>query len=184
MFVFNDHCNLAGSHAFLGASNYHWLNYSKEKLIATWKNSRAKERGTELHSLAERLITLKVKLPKNSSTLNSYVNDAIGFGMKPEVILYYSPFCFGTADAVSFKRGQLRIHDLKTGETPASMLQLKIYAALFCLEYVQDPHNIGIELRIYQSDDIDICVPESEEIASIMDRIVESDKILSGLKEE
>ena len=29
--IFNDHSRLAGQHAFLGASKYHWINYDEKK---------------------------------------------------------------------------------------------------------------------------------------------------------
>ena len=31
----------------------------------------------------------------------NYVNDGVGFKLTPEQILYYSPYCYGTADAIS-----------------------------------------------------------------------------------
>ena len=151
--IFNKHSNLEGCHAFLGASKYHWINYDEDKLIETYNRAMAVQRGTELHDLAARCIKLGQKLPKSKKTLNMYVNDAIGYRMTPEQILYYSPNCFGTADAVSFSNNLLRIHDLKTGMTPAHMEQLVIYASLFCLEYRVRPGEINFELRIYQSDD-------------------------------
>jgi hypothetical protein len=77
----------------------------------------AARRGTELHDLAHQLIRLGVKLPKTPTTLNLYVNDALGYRMTPEQVLYFSENCFGTADAISFRRNKLRIHDLKTGIT-------------------------------------------------------------------
>ena len=92
--------------------------------------------------------------------------------------------CFGTADSISFKDNLLRIHDLKTGVTPAHMEQLEIYAALFCLEYKIKPADIDIELRIYQSDDILVFNPTVEDIVPIMDKIITSDKIISKIKEE
>ena len=113
-----------------------------------------------------------------------YVNDAIGYRMTPEQVLYYSENCFGTADSISFKDNLLRIHDLKTGVTPAHMEQLEIYAALFCLEYKIKPADIDIELRIYQSDDILVFNPTVEDIVPIMDKIITSDKIISEIKEE
>ena len=124
------------------------------------------------------------KLPKSKKTLNMYVNDAIGYRMTPEQVLYYSDNCFGTADSISFKDNLLRIHDLKTGVTPAHMEQLEIYAALFCLEYKIKPADIDIELRIYQSDDILVFNPTVEDIVPIMDKIITSDKIISKIKEE
>ena len=130
-----DHSRLTGKHALLGASNYHWLNYDADRLTNAVLNYQAKERGTRLHAFAAECIDLKQKLPKNKKTLNTYVNDAIGFRMDTEQVLYYSDNCYGTADAISFNDGFLRIHDLKTGAVPAHMEQLYIYAALFCLEY-------------------------------------------------
>lgn len=181
--IFNDHSKLAGCHAFLGASSYHWLNYSDDKLRSVYESNQAKEMGTRLHALAAELITLNVKLPRNNKTLNAYVNDAIGYKMQPEVVLYYSPNCFGTADCISFKNNFLRIHDFKSGETPAKMDQLMIYAALFCLEYRVNPKNIESELRIYQSDDCRVCNPTPEEIQEVMDKIVNADRIISEMQE-
>ena len=111
-----------------------------------------------------------------------YVNDAIGFKMDPEVILYYSDNCFGTADAISFRNNELRIHDLKTGITPAKIEQLQIYAALFCLEYRVDPKQIYIELRIYQFDKVMYDNPSPEDIMTIMGKIIQNDKTIEKLK--
>ena len=181
---FNNHSNLEGQHAFLGASKYHWINYDNEKLITTYRNYLAIEKGTLLHDFARRCIELGIKLPKSKKTLNSFVNDAIGFRMTPEQVLYYSDNCFGTTDAISFKDNFLRIHDLKTGVTPANMNQLLIYAALFCLEYKKRPIDIHAELRIYQNDEIIVYEPAVEEIVPIMDKIISFDKLLNKLKEE
>ena len=181
---FNKHYNLEGKHAFLGASKYHWLNYDEDKLITTYKNFAAVQRGTELHDLARHLIELGVNLPRTNKTLNMFVNDAIGYLMTPEQALYYSENCFGTADAISFRKNSLRIHDLKTGETPASMKQLEIYAALFCLEYDKRPSDISIELRLYQNNQALIEKPTAEVIVPIMDKIITFDKILTQLRAE
>ena len=179
--LFNNHKDLEGSHAFLGASKYHWINYDPEKLAATYKNYLATLKGTELHDFAAKAINLGVKLPKAKKTLNMYVNDAIGYSMTPEQVLYYSNNCFGTADSISFRNNFLRIHDLKTGETPAHIEQLMIYAALFCLEYKVKPGEIKFELRIYQFDDIMICNPTAEDILPIMDKIISFDKIINDI---
>ena len=111
-----------------------------------------------------------------------YVNDAIGFKMDTEVQLAYSENCFGTADAICFRRNELRIHDLKTGELPAHVEQLLIYAGLFCLEYRVKPGDIKCELRLYQSDEIKIYNPEVPEIAMVMDKIITADKIINQIK--
>ena len=181
---FNKHYNLIGKHALLGASKYHWINYDENKLIFSYQNFLKVQRGTELHELAKQAIKLKVKLPKSKKTLNMYVNDAIGFQMTPEQPLYYSENCFGTADSISFKNNFLRIHDLKTGDTPAHMEQLMIYEALFCLEYSIDPYSIESELRIYQSDNVLIESPDPKDIEFIMDKIIAFDECLNKLKVE
>lgn len=140
--TFNKHSNLEGQHAFLGASKYHWINYSDEKVANAYAKFLATVRGTELHEFAAQCIRLGQKLPRSNKTLNMYVNDAIGYKMTPEQVLYYSDNCFGTADAIAFRNGILRIHDLKTGSVPAHLEQLEIYAALFCLEYNKKPSEI------------------------------------------
>lgn len=181
---FNRHFELEGRHAFLSASKWHWINYDEGKLFDSYCNFRAKERGTRIHAFAKECISLGIKLPKSKKTLNMYVNDAIGFKMTPEQPLYFSENCFGTADTISFKNNLLRIHDLKTGETPASMNQLFVYTALFCLEYEFEPKDIDAELRIYQSDEIMIHEPCEDDIRPIMDQIIKFDKIITKLKEE
>lgn len=179
----NEHWNLKNKHAFLSASKYHWINYDADRLISVYQNWKAKERGTRLHEFACEAITLGVKLSHSKRTLNQYVNDAIGFGMTPELILYYSDNCFGTADSISFDGKLLRIHDLKTGVTTASFHQLEIYAALFCLEYNYSPDDIDIVLRIYQSDEILECSPDPSAIIDIMNTIVDFDRVIESLKE-
>lgn len=181
---FYKHSNLIGQHAFLGASNYHWLNYDEEKLRSVYNNMQLIQRGTKLHAFAKDCIELGIKLPKTKSTLNMYVNDAIGYRMTPEQILYFSENCFGTADCISFKSGLLRIHDLKTGASPASMKQLEVYAALFCLEYGYKPFDIQMELRIYQNNEITGGEPDPEDIVYVMDKIITFDKFLMSIKEE
>ena len=104
--------------------------------------------------------------------------------MESEQVLYYSLNCFGTADAICFRNGMLRIHDLKTGKIPAHFEQLEIYAALFCLEYDMKPSDIEMELRIYQSNEIIFMTPDATDIVPIMDRIITADKILSKIQIE
>lgn len=181
---FNKHSTFEGMHAFLGASKYHWINYDEEKLVQSYLNYTAAERGTMLHDFAAQCIRLGQKLPKSNKTLNMFVNDAIGYKMTPEQVLLYSENCFGTADAISFRDKQLRIHDLKTGVTPTHMEQLEIYTALFCLEYDFKPVDISMELRIYQNDDILTMEPTSEDIVPIMDKIITFDKVIRKLKEQ
>lgn len=187
---FNDHSAIAGSHSFLSPSYYHWLNYDEERLVERFSTQLAAQRGTELHEFAQHAIKLGIKLPNNASTLNSYVNDAIGFRMTPEQPLMYSINCFGTADAISFKKSRnrkkplLRIHDLKTGTTKTSEYQLFIYAAIFCLEYGFKPFEIDMECRIYQNDEVRIYNPTGDEISHIMSKIIMFDRKIEALKEE
>lgn len=178
---FIEHSELVGQHAFLSASKYSWVNYDPDKLISTYKNFQAAQRGTELHDFARRCIELGQKLPRSNKTLNMYVNDAIGYRMTPEQVLFYSGNCFGTADAISFKNGRLRISDLKTGVTPVKMTQLEVYTALFCLEYNVKPGEIETELRIYQNDDVVFYIPEVDTIAHVMDQIVVCDRLIEEL---
>lgn len=181
---FNKHSNLEGQHAFLSASKYHWINYDEEKLSAAYLKHLATLKGTELHDFACRCIKLSIKLPKIQNTLNLYVNDAIGYKMTPEQPLYYSDNCFGTADAISFRQNFLRIHDLKSGTTPASIHQLEVYAALFCLEYHVNPEEIKIELRLYQTNEVLVHNPDANRIKYIMDKIIIFDKRIEKLKSE
>ena len=179
---FNQHSRLEGQHAFLSASKYHWVNYEEDKLDATFLNFMAAQRGTRLHEFASECILLGIKLPKSRKTLNLYVNDAIGYKMQPEQCLYYSDNCFGTADAICFRQNLLRIHDFKSGVAPASMKQLEIYAALFCLEYDVSPNDVAIELRLYQADEVVCHEPEPEIILRIMDKIILFDKRIEKIK--
>lgn len=181
---FNQHSNLVGSHAFLSASKYHWVNYDDEKLEAVYRASMAARRGSELHALANDLIRLGVKLPRNNKTLNLYVNDAVGFRMTPEQVLFYSENAFGTADAISFRNDILRVSDLKTGVSATSEHQLEVYCALFCLEYGFLPFDIRMEMRIYQNDEVRVYDADPERIAFIMDRIITSDKRIKAMREE
>ena len=180
---FNRHINLEGLHAFLSPSKHSWVNYDDSKMEQVYSNWRSSQQGTELHELASRLINLRVKLPKTNKTLNMYVNDGIGYRMDTEVCLFYSFNCFGTADAISFHSNFLRIHDLKNGRTPASIQQLRIYAAIFCLEYGYNPKDIDIELRIYQLDEVEIESPDPEDILYIMDKITMFDKRINEIRE-
>ena len=181
---FNRHSELEGRHAFLSPSTYHWLGYSEEKLADRYLTQRAAAKGTRLHEIAKDLIREGIRLPRTPKTLNMYVNDGIGYRMTPEQPLFYSYNCYGTADTISFRRNVLRISDLKTGVSKASFNQLVIYAALFCLEYGFRPGDIEYELRIYQNDEVGFYIPELDEIAHAMDRIVSFDKLIERIRAE
>lgn len=185
---FNRHTNLEGLHAPFSASQSSWLRYDDNKAREIYSNRKAAEMGTRLHRWAKDTIDLGIKQPRSKKTISAYVNDAIGYKMDTEVVLFYSERFFGTADAISFRqvdgRGVLRIHDLKTGKTPVHMEQLEVYAALFCLEYRIKPGDIDMELRIYQNDEIICHNPTAEDIVPIMDKIVHLNKLLEKIDYE
>ena len=181
---FEKHLNLEGLHAQFSPSQSSWLRYDDEKALEVYANRKASEIGTKLHQWAKDTIDLGIKQPRSKKTLYAYVNDAIGFKMSTEVVLFYSKRFFGTADSISFRNSVLRIHDLKTGKIPAHMEQLEIYAALFCLEYKVKPGDIEMELRIYQNDEILYHNPTAEDILPIMDKIVHLNKLLEKMDNE
>jgi hypothetical protein len=186
--LWNDHWRLEGQHAFLGASKHHWINYDEAKLRHTFDNWQKAKEGTELHELAKELIKKRIKL-RGNATLAAYVNDAIGFRMDPEVPLVYNEDFFGTPDAIKYEHRtkRLRIHDLKTGVHPGHMNQLKIYAALFFLEYGKlmrvKPHDVEIILRIYQNDEIIEEIADPDEILRIMNKGEADAKLIAQMKE-
>ena len=210
---FINHSELVGTHAFLSPSQNAWTNYTDEKLEQRYLATKAVERGTKLHEYACQAILLNCRQPRSEDTICMYVNDAIGYKMTPEQPLFYSFNCYGTADAICYRRNMLRISDLKTGETEAHMKQLYIYAALFCLEYgrkVSDLRKKGlgdneialtlglkaseihfepekmddIILRIYQFNAIKEEHPDPQEIRNYMNIIINHDRILTNLKAE
>lgn len=181
---FNRHTRLANLHAFLSPSSHSWINYDEDQMRRVYFAKQQARLGTEYHEYAQRAIQLQVKQAEDGSTLSMYINDAIGFRMEPEIWLYYSDVCFGTCDAICFRDGILRIHDLKTGEKPVDMVQLKIYAAIFCFEYGFTPDMLKIVLRIYQNNEIEELIADSADIYQIMDRIETMSKFVEYLREE
>ena len=205
--IWHDHSKLAGTHAFLSASQSSWLNKNAEELIDAKKNSFSQQIGTLLHAYAADCIKYKEKLRKSDErgvkfdlmrkgipeyaidmhriypTFMSYVNDAVGYGLNPEMVLYSSNECYGTADAIDMDGKLLRIHDLKTGVKPAKMDQLMVYAVLFFLEYGVNPGAIQTELRIYQMDEVLVYEPDVDELREVMDDIVEKDRIIKAMNE-
>lgn len=203
---FNKHSDLVGRHAVLGASKFQWLNYDDEKLMNSYVSSYAQSIGTLLHEYAQEHITYGIKMLKSDKhnmllhllkngipgevinadflfpNLMAYVNDAIGFKMTPEQVLWYSDYCYGTADTISFRNNFLRIHDYKSGVTPAHWEQVMIYAGLFCLEYRIKPTDIETELRIYQAGEVAVCNPNPSDIVSVCNRIVHASNILENTR--
>lgn len=205
---FNTHSNLEGKHAILSPSSFRWIFDEPDQLIQRYRRLYATDIGTVLHYVARSLIENKIKLHKHDKKMiflrllenpgipndvayslefdeiydnfMRYVNDAILYRMTPEVVLYYSDRCFGTTDAIAYddKDKFLRIHDYKSGTTPAHMEQLEIYAGLFCLEYKVNPRELATELRIYQGDEPVIFSPTSSELNDVVNAIINQNKIL------
>ena len=185
--IFVKHSRLEGLHAPFSASQSSWLRYDDDKAMEVYLNKKASVMGTRLHAWAKDTIDLRIKQPRSKKTLYAYVNDAIGFKMDTEVVLFYSERFFGTADAISFRDNFLRIHDLKTGKSGKiedHVEQLEIYAALFCLEYRIKPGDIQMELRVYKNDEVLVHNPTAEDILPIMDKIIHLDKLLEQIEEE
>lgn len=183
--IWKNYSHLEGTHAFLSPSRHYWLNHSSERLVETYKNYKRASLGTRYHNLASSLIKLAVRLPNTSAPLNSFVNDAIGFKMASEVILFYSIRCYGTVDAISFTSGVLRIHDLKTGKSSGSMDQLLIYAGLFCLNYeldiLKELHEV--HLRVYHDGETIEFSPSPQDMVDVVSKIVEADLIIKRADE-
>ena len=201
----NDHHQLEGKHAFLGASNFHWVNWTDSIFENTYYSQFSTIIGTTIHELAHDCILNRTKInkhdkhlvelslyhafvPKDAYDPNAilenlipFVNDAIGYHMSSEILLYYNSYCFGTCDAILFNEKDkiLRIHDLKTGTTTAHFEQLLIYAALFCLEYHKNPRHFTTELRIYQNFEISVNTPDPSEIESFMELIQNRSQLIS-----
>jgi len=180
--IWNEHSTLKGTHAVMSASQPYWLFDNDEKFLERVDNFEAAKRGTRLHAYAAQDILLGeefgIMRPANGRTYETYVNDAIKYRMQPEQVLYFSDWAYGTADAISFRKNMLRIHDLKTGKAPAKIEQLYIYAALFCLEYNHKPGNIRMETRIYQNNEVNVWTPDASDILPIMDLIVKRSELI------
>lgn len=201
----NDHKEFEGLHAFLGASQYHWMKWTDDILKQRYINSFSTDIGTIIHELASKCIKRKVKLTDEDTNLiymtlkdnhipdnvcnikkildnvKNFINDSIDNNMSSEVILFYSDLAFGTTDAINFNGKKLLIFDLKTGVIQARFEQLLIYSALFCLEYDIIPTTISFELRIYQSGDVIQFEPKGEEIQWYMDTIVTTEQKLRDI---
>lgn len=210
--VFDKHPELCDKHAFLAPSKISWQRYDLEKLFVAIEREKASAIGTVFHDMAADHILKKKKyslstlvgimedrliqndlyscyldLKPMAQNIKNFVDDAILFRMQPEVTLVYnSVFAFGKADAISYnmKDSVLRIHDLKTGSTPAHMEQLYAYAAYFCLNYKFKPSDIDIHLRIYQHGEIFEETPDLDALVHLMDTIVTFTNEWIKMKEE
>lgn len=198
MIKWNIHKEYEGKHALMGASNPHWLNYDSKAFENKYYSRYSQEIGTALHQLAHDCIVGRIKLSKHDThlvemalfkafipkdaydpniilkTLMPFVNDAIGFHMSSEILLFVNEFCFGTTDAIVYNEYEkiLRIHDYKSGSIPGKIEQIYIYMAMFCIEYNIDPRKLNlIEARIYQNCECLIDNPPAEVILNIINII-------------
>lgn len=185
---FNRHSELEGRHSLLSPSKFAWLRYEDSKLERMFMSHLESVRGTQEHAFAAQAISLGHRLPvEPATTMALYVNDCIGWRMKPEVPLFWSDWCFGTADALGFSESKmlLRVSDLKTGRTRTSFDQLIVYAALFCLEYdFPKPWELEIELRIYQGNGVKVLLPEADDVFHAMDRILTGTRLFDQIRLE
>ena len=212
--IFRKHLELNGRHAKLSPSSWRWLNDDDESFVKRICSLYLADIGTILHDIARKHIKHRIKLNKYDKknvmlelvergipayvvdminldaifeNLMRYVNDCVAYKMTPEVILYFSNNCYGTADAINYNEEThiLRIYDLKTGTTPAHMEQLIIYVALFCLEYGIKPNSIHVELRIYQGGEEPwIDEPTVEQITTAIETIITRDNFMNKMREE
>lgn len=211
--TWNMHSNLIGKHALFNPSGVTWLNYSTEEdgleqIFQRYRAQYATLIGTTMHEYAEKRIRYRLRMTKSDKNsvlmylldkgipisvidmdymfdnLYHYVNDAIGFRMDPEVILFYSDNCYGTTDAIYYRNKELRIHDYKSGRSVPHIEQPLIYAGLFCLEYGVKPKEITTNLRIYHAEEVLESTPEPEQIESVMTQIIALDKIVDKWKAE
>lgn len=133
-----------------------------------------KEDTDMITDYGEKLLKCLRQVPSEVfETVKLYVNDAIGFKMTPEEVVYYSDDIYGCSDAISFSSNFLRIHDLKTGSSNQDHIeQLLNYAALFCLQHKLDPKKIQSQLRVYKNGEAIIYDPNPDDIQIVMDSIV------------
>lgn len=187
---FNIHSEFEGLHSVLSASQSSWVNYSSEKMDLVYRNRLAATKGTAMHEYAAMAIKLRIKQARSARTINTYINECIGYRMEPEVLLFYSRNAYGTADAIKFddRKKHLQIFDLKTGSVEAKFRQLYVYAAFFCLEYDHKPSDLTYDFRIYQNDQVfyaDQDDPiDAGYIQEIMHKIVEFDQIIDAVRLE
>lgn len=204
-----------GSHTLFSPSQYSWMNdKTEEDIHRRYRAFVAAKIGTIVHDEAKDCIETKTKFTKKEAVkvitkdlvkarisrtafdpefiavnFVNFVNDAIGYDMRPEQALYYSKWCAGTCDAIMFNERKriLRIHDLKTGVTPAKFEQLRGYAALFFLEYGNllgiNPGSVQIEHRIYQGGEVFEEYPTAEDIVPVMDSIIWHTKFMQSMEE-
>lgn len=170
-----------------------------DHIIAKTKTSVSEARKSLLRKLVKTRVYVNgraMKIPRKAYDLDylahnfsNYVNDAIDYGLDPEIQLYFSDWNAGTTDAIGYdeKNKILRIHDLKTGTTPAKFTQLENYAALYFLIYGRfnqiSPTDTKVELRIYQDGEIHEEYPTAESILSLMDSIIFHSQVVSEAEE-
>lgn len=68
---FNNHSNLEGQHAFLGASKYHWINYGEDKVAEAYRNFLATQKGTVLLLRTDLVLNPEYLIATTLSTHNA-----------------------------------------------------------------------------------------------------------------
>lgn len=184
----NEHPEISDLHAPFSPSQNYWLNYDRKKLLEFWKNRKAQQIGTDVHSFAAEQLRQEYYFRENNLPYSNrhshrdifslFLNHSMDNWMQPEVAVKYSDICWGHADSLAFnlKKRTLYINDLKTGKHPAPMDQLEIYAAIFYAEYkpiLQFQHGIDLndcrtELRIFQNNEVILEEPPIEYIINEM----------------
>lgn len=140
-------------HAMFSPSEKSWVNYDRDKIVARYDQVMAVERGTQLHEFAATAIKLKMLLDPSMGVIADYVQDCITLNVETEQEVIYTPEINGTADAIKYDpyENRLYVFDLKTGQSKASIVQLQIYAAIWCAYNGKNPLSMKFDLRIYHN---------------------------------
>ena len=174
---------LKGQHALLSPSNYHWINYDKEKLLKVLYNQKMKERGTKLHEFASEAINLK-RYQAGNDNVSQFVNDCIDMKMHSEEVVYATEYAFGTADAINEVNDVIYIFDLKTGEHKAKFTQLYLYAAFYCIMNDINPISKKYVFRIYQYEEYEQLEGDPLEVKRLMELTIEDSDVVKAIEEE
>lgn len=75
---FNNHSNLEGQHAFLGASKYHWINYSEDKVADAYSKFLARVAGHYYYGLSDGDIKCCTTTGRSSRNIVGYNSSNFG----------------------------------------------------------------------------------------------------------
>ena len=85
---FNKHQEYEGKHAFMGASQFRWIEWDSTTLMERYYSRYAQEIGTVLHSLAQNCIKARIRLSK----ADLHLVDLFDIGM-PLQFVVHSTLC-------------------------------------------------------------------------------------------